>query len=280
VKFVSDFVRNKSARSGFGNYCKSCHNVISKRNRERRHGSTRNYLLRHRYGVEPHLFDAALERQEGLCAICRRLKARHVDHDHSTGAFRGILCFSCNGALGQFRDDSTRLAQAIDYLEETSVLREIIGLPGTEKLMLCVVCRVWLPRQRFGDDWRRHRGKKQWCLSCGDHCGTAAIDALNVGARRYHLLTKYGIDAHEVEELVADQGGLCAICRFGDAEQVDHEHATRFVRGMLCGGCNAGLGQFKEDPEIILRAIDYLNYWRGKDGTVQEPPASYILSVA
>lgn len=96
--------------------------------------------------------------------------------------------------------------------------------------------------------------------------------------RRYHLLTKYGIDVHEVEELIRDQGGLCAICRDQEAQQVDHDHETGRVRGILCGGCNAGLGQFKEDPEIIRRAIDYLKRHRPND--VQEPSTPYILSVA
>lgn len=278
-KFKADFVRNRSAAEGVGTYCKPCHNEISKRNRERRHGSNRNYLLRHRYGIEPQYVDAAPERQEGVCAICRRLEARHLDHDHLTRAPRGILCFSCNGALGQFNDDPERLEQAMRYLESASELCEMIGLPGTEKLMLCVVCREWLPREKFDDDWRRHRRKKQWCKSCGDQRGRAAIDRLNVGARRYHLLTKYGIDAHEVEELVADQAGLCAICRSGPAVQVDHNHETRFVRGVLCGGCNAGLGQLKEDPEIIRRAIVYLNRWQRPD-TVHEAATPYILSVA
>jgi hypothetical protein len=97
-------------------------------------------------------------------------------------------------------------------------------------------------------------------------------------ARRYHLLTKYGIDVHEVDELIRDQRGLCAICLERAPTQVDHDHTTGHVRGILCGGCNAGLGQFREDPEIIRRAIDYLNRHRARD--VQEPTAPYILSVA
>ena len=58
-----------------------------------------------------------LEAQGGLCAICEEAPADHVDHDHETGAVRALLCFNCNGGLGQFRDDATVLRAAADYVE-------------------------------------------------------------------------------------------------------------------------------------------------------------------
>jgi hypothetical protein len=64
--------------------------------------------------------DERIEQQAGLCSICLRSlgKTPHVDHDHETGAIRGVLCFNCNGGLGQFRDDPDLLLRAADYLEE------------------------------------------------------------------------------------------------------------------------------------------------------------------
>ena len=59
-----------------------------------------------------------LAEQDGLCAICRTAAAVHVDHDHETGAVRSLLCFNCNGGLGQFRDDPVVLRAAADYVEE------------------------------------------------------------------------------------------------------------------------------------------------------------------
>ncbi len=58
-----------------------------------------------------------LASQDGLCAICRCAPAEHVDHDHETGAVRALLCFGCNGGLGQFRDEPDVLRAAAEYVE-------------------------------------------------------------------------------------------------------------------------------------------------------------------
>lgn len=63
----------------------------------------------------------------------------------------------------------------------------------------------------------------------------------------------------EVEEMIRQQGGLCAICRQNLAEQVDHDHDIKGkVRGVLCDGCNGGLGAFEESPELLTNALQYL----------------------
>ncbi len=61
--------------------------------------------------------------QGGVCAVCgnspnmsKKRGGLHVDHDHSTGKVRGLLCESCNVGLGFFKDSSIKLAKAIEYL--------------------------------------------------------------------------------------------------------------------------------------------------------------------
>jgi hypothetical protein len=73
--------------------------------------------LTRRYGITAAEPDYLLSRQNGLCAICRAAPAAHVDHDHETGAVRALLCFNCNGGLGQFRDDPLLLQVAAAYVE-------------------------------------------------------------------------------------------------------------------------------------------------------------------
>ena len=67
-----------------------------------------------------------LEAQGGVCAICRKPRPEnrtlHVDHDHKTGRIRGLLCFRCNNALGDFEEQWELFQLAADYLERDEVL--------------------------------------------------------------------------------------------------------------------------------------------------------------
>ena len=70
------------------------------------------YLMR-KYGITIEQYDELLASQGGCCAICGREPrpdiSLHLDHDHESGQLRGILCFRCNNALGDFDDDLTLL---------------------------------------------------------------------------------------------------------------------------------------------------------------------------
>lgn len=74
------------------------------------------------YGITVDDYDAMLDRQNGRCAICRTDKVGgnatrwHIDHDHTTGTVRGLLCMKCNLGLGYFGDDHRRLIDACIYL--------------------------------------------------------------------------------------------------------------------------------------------------------------------
>ncbi len=77
--------------------------------------------LRRKYGISLAQYDEMLAAQDGACFICnsapRPPYSLHVDHDHVTGRIRGLLCFTCNNALGDFNDDPDRLRIATHYLE-------------------------------------------------------------------------------------------------------------------------------------------------------------------
>ena len=63
-------------------------------------------------------YDAILALQNGGCAICARTDNLNVDHDHTTGSIRGLLCHGCNVGLGHFRDQTAHLEAAIRYLAQ------------------------------------------------------------------------------------------------------------------------------------------------------------------
>ena len=83
--------------------------------------------------------------------------------------------------------------------------------------------------------------------------------------RRNDLRISYGITPEEYDALLEKQEGLCAICRTSENQagrkyfSVDHDHITGKIRGLLCSGCNVGLGYFKDSPLFLTAAIAYLN---------------------
>lgn len=70
------------------------------------------------YGITEADFEAMRSRADFRCEICgQKQESLCIDHDHTTGVVRGLLCRPCNLGLGDFRDDVVRLQAAIEYLE-------------------------------------------------------------------------------------------------------------------------------------------------------------------
>ena len=82
--------------------------------------------------------------------------------------------------------------------------------------------------------------------------------------RKYALKEYYGMTLAQFDAIRDAQGGVCAVCQepFIKIPHVDHCHATGTVRGLLCIGCNTGLGQFKDDPERMEAAASYIRKHR------------------
>jgi transcription elongation factor Elf1 len=81
--------------------------------------------------------------------------------------------------------------------------------------------------------------------------------------RGYHLKRHFNITLEEYEKMFTEQKGVCAICNEPESVEgrmlaVDHDHNNGNVRALLCYGCNTGLGRFKDDIKMLLKAVDYL----------------------
>jgi len=89
--------------------------------------------------------------------------------------------------------------------------------------------------------------------------------------REHHLRYEFGISTSIYNDILAEQYGVCAICgaKYSDKKNrrlhVDHDHVTDKVRGLLCSNCNTGLGNFKDNPELLQLAIDYLLKFKSVD---------------
>ena len=81
--------------------------------------------------------------------------------------------------------------------------------------------------------------------------------------RQYYIRHKYGLEWDRYIEMVDEQSNRCAICgrhreEFKKELVVDHDHETGKVRGLLCYACNNGIGNLQDDPDVVRRAVEYL----------------------
>lgn len=144
-KQLAEFDKNLECKFGVSGICKECKNTrLRERNRlhpewrknwrkksyeKNKNKAKEQYLLYH-YGIDLTEFNVLLEKQNNLCAICKKpessvhqsgiLKKLSVDHDHKTGKIRGLLCYNCNRGIGHLQDNLEILNNAIAYLEKNN----------------------------------------------------------------------------------------------------------------------------------------------------------------
>ena len=133
-------------------------------------------------------------------------------------------------------------------------------------MKVCRVCNKNLPDTSFYKKGVRLDGKPKLqhsCKTCNSQQRRERYDSEK--RRRWHLQERFGITPEHYTELLESQDHKCAICGTSDATysrgnrlHVDHDHATGEVRGLLCGHCNLGVGQFFDNTHLLSKAITYL----------------------
>lgn len=123
---LDNFPANAYQLEGFSCYCHTCHNKnrrkYYKSDIEKSRKSRRKQVFKREYGITHEDYDRMELEQEGKCAICGgvpvngRGKRLVVDHDHSTGQVRQLLCSACNFGIGNFNDNTELMNKAIQYL--------------------------------------------------------------------------------------------------------------------------------------------------------------------
>lgn len=112
--------------------------------------------------------------------------------------------------------------------------------------------------------------RKQWEKANQDNRRTYAREYKRNNKSRcrgYDLKRLYDISPGDYDRMLLDQNDSCAICKkhqreFKRALEIDHNHTTEKVRGLLCHCCNTAIGLLKEDDSILQSAIDYVKKWK------------------
>lgn len=116
-----DYYWKSNGRVAYGQDCRDCLKVkwATPEWKDRQ----RDNNLKRLYGISAKEYDALLEKQNGVCAICKqesdatgKNSKLHVDHDHSTEMVRGLVCYRCNIAMGFLSEDWDRIYKILDYL--------------------------------------------------------------------------------------------------------------------------------------------------------------------
>ena len=118
-KDISDFYKNKASKDGYKSLCKVCE--IKGKTKFPTREQNKDRVLRSKYGITFEEYTTLLKSQNHKCRICgihrdHCDKALAVDHDHSNGAIRGLLCMGCNTGIGLFKENPHFLLEAINYL--------------------------------------------------------------------------------------------------------------------------------------------------------------------
>jgi hypothetical protein len=156
------------------------------------------------------------------------------------------------------------------------------GRPRREPLQsddrkTCTACGETKPVAQFSLSRRatetRNAVYRPWCKPCQSERALKWFNDNHERAldnkRSWEWLRRYGITPEQYDAMLAEQGGVCAIC--GNEEtsvrgpfktrfrlSVDHDHATGKVRGLLCQKCNRSIGLMNDDVDLLKKAIYYL----------------------
>jgi hypothetical protein len=133
------------------------------------------------------------------------------------------------------------------------MVKHLINSSERDNMKVCTVCSIKKPLTEYYSNSKWKQGK----------CKPCHIKQSNSVAKKNHLRRKYNISLEEYNAKLEKQHYCCALCGKTQEEEksalcVDHNHETGQIRDLLCRVCNRALGLFKDDPQLLIRAAEYL----------------------
>lgn len=149
-----------------------------------------------------------------------------------------------------------------------------MGNVQPETIRVCSKCGIEKEIDQFYLDVRYKGGRMRQCKQCRNEYMEGYRQRNPLYARSKHLKNERGITLDQYKEMFDAQGGMCAVCEQEETQvtrkgirralAVDHCHESGRVRGLLCGRCNRGLGNFDDDSDRLRSAAAYLDTLSGQ----------------
>lgn len=129
---------------------------------------------------------------------------------------------------------------------------------GAKHIKTCNVCLVDKDLSQF---YRHTSTKDRLHTSCKDcHNKESLTNYYKRGGYNsaQHYRSTYGITTEELERMKKAQNNFCAICKEEKRLVLDHNHANKRIRKLLCDKCNQGLGSFNDNSKLLIEAANYI----------------------
>lgn len=124
-----------------------------------------------------------------------------------------------------------------------------IGITAVEEKKCASCGKVW-PAERFYPNIGSNDGLRSDCKEC---------------THARHIKQTYGLEKYKYEEMLEEQGGVCAMCKTNEPRCVDHDHTTGLVRGLVCYRCNMVVGFYENTPNMFSLIKAYLGAYKGDE---------------
>lgn len=203
---------------------------------------------------------------------CKCKEDKHVsEFTKNNGKKRGFSykcrqCISFGRRTGKREFTPERLKLISDYTKNrhAKIRNERLLLIEKTGRIICTKCKNARVLSDYQKDSSRWSGYKSQCRDCANPRQNSSYRNW-YQANKDHMWWKKKFHAHGITkdrylDMMAAQNGCCAICKGQPRKflRVDHNHKTKEIRGLLCEGCNSGIGFFKDNPLVCKNAAEYL----------------------